>query len=132
MKIETMMAEIRMTHPNASVSVYGEGWPVMVRTYEGKTIGKGATQHKAVTAAYRAVRKARPKPMTVAEAKAFVLSRHPKATWGALSYNPTGKRPWVYIWDGEWNTDVRWGKGETIGQAWKAAAAAITKQEQSA
>lgn len=128
MKTDDMLGKIREAHPGATTTQPGPTWPWYVVNAKGEQLSEARSRGAAVLAAYRAVRKARPKPMTVAQAEAFVKARHAKATWNAMINTRAGKQ-WFTIWDGvnppQNGPEPAWGKGETIGQAWKVAAAAI-------
>lgn len=125
MKIDAMMAEIRKTKPLAELECLGSRYNWIVKSGK-ETLGRSVAKYEAVYSALKAVRKARPQPMTIAEAKAAVKTKHPRAWIGwsdlGLPNQSTGWRIYRGIRD---EGPPLCSGHATEGQAWKAAAAAI-------
>jgi hypothetical protein len=123
-KIDAMMVEIRKDHPD--VWIYEPRGEFVVRagrSSSSPTLGRAFERYEAVYSALKAVRKARPKPMTVAEAKELVKA---KAADSKCMKDASG------LWFVSSLTHPYWvdvPSSESEGQAWKAAAAAIQAEE---
>lgn len=125
MTIDQMMAEIRETHPGMNLTLYGHRNRYRVTDMAGVLFGESCSKYEAVYSALKAVRKARPKPMTVVEAKAAVRSKR-----GNLFFlEPLNGMKRLAFQHGRKGI-VLLGEGPTEGQAWKAAAAAIRESEE--
>jgi len=125
---ETTMNKVRAEYPESRLSSCPTGFDVWSDySNDAKIIGNGKTPRLAFESAYsalKAVRKARQKPMTVAEAKKVVLKRYQGARCGTYLKTEINRRFWYVTGVGGSMPGY-----ETEGQAWKAAAAAIMAEE---